>query len=158
MSTLEKAIRLREEGHAKEAVDILKKLLEMDSENAQVNYQCAWCHDVLGLEKEAIPYYEKALEIGLPDIDSKEAYLGLGSTYRTVGDFKKSETTLIEGIERYDDNAIKTFLAMTKYNLGKHDQAMEILLKLLAETSDDPSIKAFKKAIVYYADKLDVKW
>jgi tetratricopeptide (TPR) repeat protein len=158
MTTLKKAIELREKGHGEEAIVVLKKMLETAPSDAQLNYQCAWCHDVLGLEKEAIPYYEKAIACGLPDDDAKEAYLGLGSTYRTVGEYEKSESTLTEGLERYEDNAIRTFLAMAKYNLGKHDQAMEILLSLLANTSDDPSIKSFRKAIAYYSDKLDVKW
>ncbi len=113
---------------------------------------------MLGLEKEAVPYYEKAISQGLPDEDLKEAYLGLGSTYRTIGEYEKSKTLFLEGLEKFDVNALKVFLAMTLYNLEQHGQAMEILLKVIAETSKDEDIIAFKKAIEFYSDKLDDKW
>ncbi len=158
MNQLNKAIELREAGKAEEAKTILIKLVSDNPTDAQINYQCAWCHDVLGLENEAIPYYEKAIALGLPHEDSKEAYIGLGSTYRTVGEYAKSESILTEGVKLYDDNALKVFLAMTKYNLGKHAEAMEILLKLLSASSTDESIKKYKKAIGFYSDKLDQLW
>lgn len=47
---------------------------------------------------------------------------------------------------------------MTLYNLGEYDKAMEILLKILSETSSDESIKNYKKAIMFYSDKLDELW
>lgn len=158
MNKLIEAIKLRESGHAEEARIILEKLAQEYPENAQVNYQCAWCFDVLGLEKDAIPYYEKAIELGLPDNDLKDAYLGLGSTYRTVGEYKKSENLLLDGIKKFDDNALRAFVAMTKYNLNKHEEAMEILLKLLSTTSKDDSIQRYNKAIFYYSDKLNKIW
>ena len=158
MDRLKEAIKLRESGHPEEARIILEKLAQEYPENAQVNYQCAWCFDVLGLEKDAIPYYEKAIELGLPDNDLKDAYLGLGSTYRTVGEYNKSENLLLDGIKKFDDNGLRSFLAMTKYNLGKHEEAMEILLKLLSSSSEDESIQRYKKAIFYYSDKLNKIW
>ncbi len=35
---------------------------------------------------------------------------------------------------------------------------MEILLKIIARTSKDVSIEAYKKAIEFYGDKLDKKF
>lgn len=158
MDRLKMAIKLREEGKLEEASNLLIQLVKEYPEDADVNYQCAWCHDVMGKEKEAVPYYEKAIEMGLSEEDLKEAYLGLGSTYRTIGEYEKSKELLEKGVERFDDNALRTFLAMTKHNLGNHTEAMEILLTLLAETSSDKSIKEFKNAIKFYSDKLDQLW
>ena len=35
------------------------------TKDAEVLYQCAWIHDVMGLETEAVPYYEQAIANGL---------------------------------------------------------------------------------------------
>lgn len=158
LDQLSHAIELRQSGKLKEANDILVDLANKYPEDAMVNYQCAWSFDVMGLEKEAVPYYEKAISLGLPDEDMKEAYLGLGSTYRTIGEYQKSKVLLQKAIERYDSNSLKVFLAMTHYNLSEHKEAMEILLKVVAETSNDEGIVGYKKAIEYYSDKLDQLW
>lgn len=158
LKVLEEAIELRESGKLKEANAMLVKLVNNFPEDAQVNYQCAWSFDVLGLEKQAVPFYEKAISLGLPDNDLKEAYLGLGSTYRTIGSYDKSKKLLTEAIESFDSNALKVFLAMTLYNLDEHAKAMEILLKIISETSEDEDIVTFKKAIAFYSDKLEEVW
>lgn len=155
---LNHAIELRQSGKFKEANDKLVNLAIKHPEDAMVNYQCAWSFDLLGLEKDAVPYYEKAIGLGLPDEDMKEAYLGLGSTYRTIGEYQKSKELLQKAIEKYDLKSLRVFLAMTHYNLNEHKEAMEILLKIIAETSNDESVIGYKKAIEYYSDKLDQLW
>lgn len=158
MKTLNDAIWLRENDRVAEALDILKELLSRNPEDPNVNYQYAWCCDLLGDEREAIPYYLNALNYGLKGKDRKEAFLGLGSTYRTIGEYEKSESTLLEALEEFNDNSLRVFLSMTYYNLGKHEEAMEILLTLMADTSSDISIRQFEKAIRYYSDKLNRLW
>ena len=158
MKRLLEAIKLRENGDIENANKILMQLVHEYPNDSQVNYHCAWSYDILGLEKEAIPYYEKSIHLGLPKSDLKEAYLGLGSTYRTVGEYLKSEELLEKGVDLFNDNALKIFLSMTKYNLGKHSEAMEILLELVSSTSNDEDIIKFKKAIYFYSDKLDQLW
>lgn len=120
-----------------------------------INYQCAWSYDVLELEMQAIEYYEKTIGLGLSDEDLKEVYLGLGSTYRTIGEYEKSKIAFKNAIDRFDDNSLKVFYAMTLYNSECYSDSMEILLKLLAETSSNESIKSYGKAIEFYSDKLD---
>ncbi len=85
--------------------------------------------------------------------------MGLGSTYRTLGEYEKSKSALLKGIELFSNNkAIQTFYAMTLYNLNEHSQAMELLLKCLIETTKDAEIISYKKAIDFYSDKLDEVW
>lgn len=152
---VEEAIKLRSLGKLIESNELLKSLVREYPDDAIVNYQCAWSYDVLELEKEAIPYYEKSIALGLPDEDLKEAYLGLGSTYRVIGNYEKSKCIFEEAISKFDDNSLKVFYAMTLYNLKTHSQSMDILLKLLATTSEDQSIKRYSKAINYYSSNLD---
>ncbi len=47
---------------------------------------------------------------------------------------------------------------MVLYNLGRHTEAMELLLINLSDTTSDPAISEYGKAIRFYADKLDQTW
>ncbi|RBP95923.1 tetratricopeptide repeat protein [Cytobacillus firmus] len=157
MSTdLEKAIVLRNLGKYKDSSLLLVKLAEEYPVNPVIHYQCAWSFDVLGEESKAVSHYEKAIELGLPESDLPGAILGLGSTYRTLGEYEKSKMVFEKGISQFPANrAIQVFYSMTLHNLGKHSEAMEMLLRCVAETSDDPEVMQYKKAITFYADKLD---
>ncbi|WP_410770061.1 tetratricopeptide repeat protein [Fontibacillus sp. BL9] len=159
MKELERAIELRESGELEEAKFLLLDILQIEPENSSVWYQYAWVHDVLGREREAIPYYKRALELGLAEEEKQGALLGLGSTYRTLGMFKESKAVFEEAIKEFpEQREYSVFLAMVEYNLKEYSNAMEILLKQLAETSNDKGIQSYKKAILYYSDKLDQLW
>jgi tetratricopeptide (TPR) repeat protein len=156
LKELEIAIELRKEGKLRESNEILINLANDYPDSSIINYQCAWSFDVLSLEKEAVPYYEKAISIGLPEKDLQGAFLGLGSTYRTLGQYQKSKEVLEKGLAKFTENrAMKVFYAMTLYNLNEYAKAIEILLTNLAQTSSDENIKNYKDAIEFYSDKLN---
>ena len=156
---IEAGIKLRAAGKLTEANQLLLKIYATDSENPFLNYQLAWSFDVLGQEAEAVPFYEKALALGLEQEYLAEAYLGLGSTYRTLGKYPQAKTLFAKAIKQFPEhNALKVFFAMSLFNLNEHQQGMEILLKLLATTSNDPTIQKFNQAILFYADKLNQTW
>lgn len=100
----------------------------------------------------------KACLPGWP-INGDLAPFGTGSTYRTLGQYEQSENVLRQAIENYPEHKeFQVFYAMTLYNLRQNDQAMGILLHLLADTSSDPGITEYARAINFYADKLDLIW
>ncbi|MFH8290386.1 tetratricopeptide repeat protein [Streptomyces sp. NPDC018059] len=153
---LAEAVGLREAGRREEARERLVALSARWPQDAEVAYQTAWVHDTLGLEAEAVPYYERALAgEGLSDDDRRGALLGLGSTYRSLGRYEEAVTTLGDAATEFpDDGALKTFLAMALYNTGRTHDAMELLLTLLAATSRDPEIAGYRPAIEEYAKDL----
>lgn len=156
---LEKALHLRKEGHLLDSNKVLQQLIEEFPKDAYINYQYAWSFDVLGEELKAAPFYERAISLGLPEKEQEGAFIGLGSTYRTLGEYEKSLKTLEQGLERFPHNrAMQVFLAMTLYNLEEHQQAMELLLKNVIDTTSDENIQKYKKAIEFYSDKLDETW
>lgn len=156
---LELAVQLRENGQAAEAMEILKALLIDNPNNPTILYQCAWVCDVQGLEREAAPYYEKALENGLIGSEREGAFVGLGSTYRVIGEYTKSRVTIEKGIAEFPDNQVlPVFFAMTLHNLKEHDLAMETLLSVLATTTQHKDIEPYTKAIHYYKNKLNQTW
>ncbi|GAF16354.1 FOG protein containing TPR repeat [Bacillus sp. JCM 19046] len=137
----------------------LLQALEWEQNNGEVNYLLAANCDMQGLESQAVPYYTKAIELGLKEEDLKEAYVGLGSTYRTLGNYVESEKTLTEGLKRFPDyKPLHVFYSLTLYNLGNYDKAMERLLTSLLETTADPDIQGFKNALDYYAPRLNQVW
>lgn len=156
---LSRAIQLRKEKKVEEARELLLALHAEYPNNAQVNYHCGWVHDLLGLEREAIPFYEKAVQTGLSGEDLQGALLGMGSTYRCIGEYQKAHDTFQQAIALFPTrHEFRVFLAMTWYNLGQPTKAMELLLNSLAETSNDEGVIAYRNAIQFYADKLDQTW
>lgn len=156
MDSLEMALSLRSKKEFEKSNQLLMDLARQNPGDAVIQYQCAWSLDILGLEVKAVSHYEAALKLGLPEEDAKGAYLGLGSTYRTIGEYEKSRRTFESGLAKFpEDKALLVFRAMAFYNLGQHDQAMESLLKIIAETSNDREIQSYAKAIEFYSDKLD---
>lgn len=88
-----------------------------------------------------------------------DAFIGLGSTYRTLGQYKKAQSTFLKGIDLFPTNkALQVFYAMTLYNLDEHSKAMELLLECLLHTTRDAEILSYKNAIHFYAHQLDKVW
>jgi tetratricopeptide (TPR) repeat protein len=163
MSTLQErlafAIKLRETEKYEEARQLLLELHAEFPNDPQVNFQCAWIHDLIGLEREAIPFYEKAIQTGLNDDDLKSALLGMGSTYRCIGEYQKSIEAFQHALNLFPNaHEFKVFLGMAHYNTGEHSKAMELLLNSLADTSSDEGILRYQRAIRFYSDKLDRTW
>jgi len=156
---LARAIEFRTAKRYDEARRLFAELYEAYPDDPLVNYHYAWLHDSLGEESGAVPFYERAINLGLPDEELRGAMLGLGSTYRALGEYEKSVDLLRRGMARFPDaGEFPVFLAMALYNSGVHAEAMELLLKTLANTSNDEGIRRFQRAIEFYADKLDEVW
>lgn len=156
---LDKALALRKNGNHTESNELLSELVKEFPDDALYNYQCAWSFDILGEEEKAVPFYENAIKIGLPSKDMEGAILGLGSTYRALGEYKKSKDIFLKGMELFPDNhVIKVFYSMTLYNLKEHSKAMELILKCLINTTNDNEILSYKRALNFYSEKLDQTW
>ncbi|MDN3353898.1 tetratricopeptide repeat protein [Actinomadura sp. DC4] len=156
-TALAEAVHLREQGQPAQARERLLTLADRHPQDAEIAYQTAWAHDVLGLEAEAVPFYERALSgAGLSPEDRHGAWLGLGSTFRVLGRRDEALTTLRRGLEEFaGDAALQAFLAMALYSAGEPREAVRGLLKALAATSEDGHVRAYRRAIEYYADHLD---
>jgi len=154
---LAEAVALRVAGEPEQARQLLLPLAAKFPADAEVAYQTAWVHDVLGLETEAVPFYERALAgDGLSEEDRRGALLGYASTLRTLGRYPDAVAAFRRGVAEFpDDNALRTFYAMALYNVGEHHEAMRGLLSLLATTSADPEIQRYRRAIEHYAQDLN---
>ena len=90
---------------------------------------------------------------------SRKTHIGMGSTYRAIGEYERSITTLQQGLSLFPDSPeFNVFLAMAVYNVRDYDRAMELLLNALADTSNDEGIPRYRRAIRFYSDKLHQTW
>lgn len=133
--------------------------LEGNPEDASLNYEVACAHDREGLEHEAVPYYLKAISAGLDGEELRSAYLGLGSTYRAIGQYEEAVATFDRGLEVFPDaEELLTFRAMALHNLGRSGEAMSALLTVTANHTSSRWIERYRRAILFYADHLDETW
>ena len=108
---LAEAIQLRETGRARQDEAMLEQartlLLDLNAaypDDPEITFQTAVVHDNLGLERAAIPFYVRALEQGLSQADLERALLGLGSTYRGLGEYQQAVETLRRGVSEFPHN------------------------------------------------------
>jgi tetratricopeptide (TPR) repeat protein len=145
----------RAHGQLEEILPRLKSLDERHPNIAEINHQLAWTCDVLDRAKDALPCYEKAIALGLPANELSGALLGLGSTLRNLGKFERSAEVLRSGKTQFPENSeFDVFLALTLYQQGKHAEALQRVLNTLCDTTDDPGLTAYQRAIRHAASKL----
>lgn len=155
---IENAIKLRECGKPEEALALLNKLLLDNPENPDLHYQIAWSYDLMGKESEAVNFYEKAISLGLVN-DREGAMLGLGSTYRCLGQYEKSLEIFDRATIEFPNNkALRVFQALSFYNVKQFNKSVSELLLLLLDTTNDKEIKSYDRALRFYSDKLDEVW
>jgi len=86
----------------------------------------------------------------------ERAFLGLGSTYRGLGEYPQAEETLRRGLKEFPQSRpLQVFLAMALYNTQRYNEALELALTNLAETTADETLQYYKRGISYYAAHLD---
>ncbi|HIE0706027.1 TPA: tetratricopeptide repeat protein [Serratia marcescens] len=149
--------QLKTQGRYQEATALALRQLAAEPEAAMLHFQLACLYDVQGLEQQAIPCYLAALARDLPPAQRREAWLGLGSTYHALGEYPASLRAFDAGLTEFPQaNELMLFRAMTLYNLGESKRAVSDLLLLLAETSSDPDIRGYQRAIRHYAADLSL--
>lgn len=154
----EKAQALRAADKHDEALAVLERCLQKNPDHPEVHYHIASTHDSAGNESRAVPHYEAALELGLQD-GRRDAFLGLGSTYRCLGDYIRSIDVFDRALAEFPaDRALVAFRALTLYNLGRGREAMGDIFALLLDTTDDADLQAYQRALRLYAENPDKTW
>jgi len=152
---LDAIIGARAYGQSEEILPRLRKLEAKHPNVAEINYQLAWSCDVLDRAADALPYYEKAVALGLPPNELSGALIGLGSTLRSLGQLERSAEVLRSGQTQFPDNPeFAVFLSLTLHQQGKSAEALRLALDTLCETTDDPGLTAYQRAIRHAAAKL----
>ncbi|HEY8531993.1 MAG TPA: tetratricopeptide repeat protein [Limnochorda sp.] len=152
---LQDALLLRSQGHLEEALEVLRALRAGAPDDPVLALHTAMTHDSLGHESEAIPLYEEALAKGLAGEERRAALLGLGSSYRCVGQLEASERVLRQAMGEFPEAAeFPAFLALTLYDQGRSGEAVQLLMATLLDTTEDPGLKRYEQALRAYASGL----
>jgi tetratricopeptide (TPR) repeat protein len=156
---LSEVLELRKNGQHEEACRVAVQLAASLPNDALVQYEAACVHDFLGLEARAVPYYLRAIDMGLPGSQLRSAYLGLGSTYRVLGRYEDALAVFDEALAIFPAaNDLVVFKAMVEHNMGRSKQALEALLRVIAETSSDLDVREYSGAIEFYARDIERVW
>ena len=153
---MEKINNLIKEGKLELAYEESIKLYDKYPDDPEINFLLARINDRLGKENEAIPYYIFAIDNGLEE-NLLGAYIGLGSTYRSIGKYDEAAQVFKKAKQYFPEAKVLTvFEAMTFYNLGKNNEAVSGLIKLILDDTTDEEIIKYSRALSYYCDNLDV--
>lgn len=154
-SRLAEAVALRERGDATAAMPLLVALAADYPDDPVIQYQAGWVHDYLGLEAEAVPYYERALALGLHEPELEGLVLALGSTYRNLGRTADSLALLGRGVHDYPGNeAMRCFLALSQLSAGNPSEALALAFDVILATSQSTDIARYRRALLAYRDEL----
>jgi tetratricopeptide (TPR) repeat protein len=152
---LDAIVGARAHGQSAEIFPRLQQLDRRYPNVAEINYQLAWTCDVLGRSAEALPYYEKAVALGLAPNELSGALIGLGSTLRVVGKFDRSAEVLMSGRAQFPGNReFDAFLALTRHAQDRHGDALRLLIDALCDTTEDPGLLAYQRALRHAASEL----
>lgn len=95
---MEQLQNLKAEGRIEEARQHGLLQLAERPQDAELHYEVAGLHDNLGREAQAIPLYQRAIALGLMDEALRGAWLGLGSSYRTTGQYPEALTAFEQSL------------------------------------------------------------
>lgn len=120
---------------------------------ARRRFDEACAHDRAGREEEAIPCYEEALSLGLPDPVRRQALLGLGSSYRNVLRHADAIAVLEGAVAEFpDDPALQVFLALALWSGGREREAFASMGQVVLEHAD---LGGYERAAGFYLRHLD---
>lgn len=154
---LQRARDLRRDEEFEHSQELLLELLDEYPDDPMILFEVGGSYDVLGEEKQAIPYYREALDAGLAGDERQECLICLGSSLRVVGEYEDAVACLEQAVDEYPTrNSGRAFLALAHYSNGRPDEAVRLLLDLLLSTTNDADIRSFADALEYYRDNLDL--
>lgn len=132
-------------------LDDMRALVEeRDADDPDALFEWASVHDFLGREREAVPLYRRALDLGLSGDRLPQAIIQLGSSLRNIGE-PAAAVDLLQGAptSAITGDARQAFLALALHDCGDHAAALHVALEALA-----PTLPMYGRAVSRYAAEL----
>lgn len=147
------ATSMMKEGKIREALRLLLTSLEGNQNSARLNFYIAVCYDAMSREKRAVPYYERALNLGLPDDNKHDAILGLGSTLRITGDYERSIEVLTDGLEKFPESTyMRLFRSLALFDAGRGEASVYDLFEIVREKLLNPGDGFYNSIVNYFKE------
>ncbi len=123
--------------------------------DAEREYELGGEHDSAGRAEEAIPHYERALVLGLPDALVPRALVQLGSSLRNVGRNDEAIALFDDAVARFpDDAALRLFRAFALATGGRDREALVDVLDLARTRIAAPEIDRYRRSLEGYTREL----
>jgi tetratricopeptide (TPR) repeat protein len=124
--------------------------------DALAEYELGGEHDSAGRPAEAVPHYERALELGLPEELVPRCLLQLASTLRNLDRRDESLAIYDEAIASFpDDAALPIFRAFLLADLGREREALVSVIDLARTRIDAPEIQRYARSLNGYNRDLE---
>jgi tetratricopeptide (TPR) repeat protein len=135
---LERAIALgyerRDRANMAPTIAYFEQLLSEHPDHAVLTYEVAGAHDSAGNEATAKGLYERALELGLEGPTLRRCLCQYGSTLRWLGELDASLKVLESARAQFPESeSVRVFQALTLNELGRADEAVGLLLGIVAQ-------------------------
>jgi uncharacterized protein (DUF952 family)/Tfp pilus assembly protein PilF len=138
---------------AQQAIAYLQQLTAHYPDNALVQFEMGGAYDFAGYEAEAIPHYEQAIALGLPEAVLPRVAVQLGSSLRNIGKYAEAVSVLRDASQKFPEHrSLRVFLALALHSAGNSQAALVELLDMVINTPD--VLEAYQRSLRYYTDEL----
>ena len=111
-----------------------EQLLADHPDHPVLTYEVAGAYDTAGDEATARRLYERALELGLEGDALRRCLCQYGSTLRWLGELDASLSVLERARAEFPESeSVRVFEALTLSELGRADEALGLLLGIVAQ-------------------------
>jgi tetratricopeptide (TPR) repeat protein len=115
-------------------------------------FELGAAHDSTGSPKEAVQFYEAALQAGLAGLRRRRVKIQMASSLRNLGQPQRSAEMLFEELQQPSDEldqAVSAFLALALADLGREREALSISLAALSKY-----LPRYNRSLARYAEAL----
>lgn len=135
---IEQAIALgyerRDRADMAPTIAYFEQLLAQHPGHPVLTYELAGAYDTAGREAEAKAYYERALDLGIAGEPLRRCLCQYGSTLRWLGELEASLAVLERARAEFPESeSVRVFQALTLNELGRGDEAVGLLLGIVAQ-------------------------
>jgi tetratricopeptide (TPR) repeat protein len=138
-------------------LDAAKARAAAHPDDVEAQIACAYAHDRVGLEAEAVRYYERAWALGVPEPGRRGFIVGFGSTLRNVGRADEAVALLADAVQAYPDYpALHAFLSLALFSAGHPRAALATMLGCALDAARPGAFDRFDRALTeYYRELLE---
>jgi tetratricopeptide (TPR) repeat protein len=140
--------RMRQKIRAARGLRDLAQLRQKYPRAADVWLESAQALDRLGREEQAIPFYERAIRLGLSGSALRDALICLGSSLRTVGRVQEAVRRFQQAKRRFpDDVVVELFLALGYHDAAQATEALRLTALACLRESGNRNLKPFRSVL-----------
>lgn len=153
--TLELIFRLTKAGDFEAAYLLAVPLAQNHASDVSAQITAAYACDRAGHEQQALVFYQRAWDLGVPEEQRFEFLIGYSSTLKNVGRATESLQWLREaGKEQPEHPALAAFTALSLHAIGETQQALATMLDAALRTEGGDGLSPYTRALTQYRDGL----